>query len=220
MAESMNEVRDVAQHVAQGARETEQAIGEVVELTVRLTELIESELQANGKEQAKAGARLMEKVLGDLIAAQRFTADDFFDENYLPIPGTAPQKYHTRYDETLDEEIQVYLDDFLACDDKVVYAILADRNGYVPTHNSRYSQTLTGDPDRDRKCNRTKRLFNDAVGLAAARYNEGEVLVQIYYRDTGEKIWDISAPVYLEGRHWGAFRISYTLEQDGVAVCS
>jgi hypothetical protein len=52
------------------------------------------------------------------------------------------------------------------------------------------------------------------VGLAAARYNEGKVLVQIYYRDTGEKIWDISAPVYLEGRHWGAFRISYTLEQE------
>ncbi|HJV34033.1 methyl-accepting chemotaxis protein [Geomonas sp.] len=215
MAESMNEVRDVAQHVAQGARETEQAISEVVELTVRLTELIESELQANGKEQAKAGARLMEKVLGDLIAAQRFSVNDFFDENYLPIPGTSPQKFHTCYDQALDEEVQVYLDDFLACDDKVVYAILADRNGYVPTHNSRYSQPLTGDPDRDRKWNRTKRLFNDAVGLAAARYNEGDVLVQIYYRDTGEKIWDISAPVYLEGRHWGAFRISYTLEQEG-----
>ncbi|HJV64222.1 MAG TPA: methyl-accepting chemotaxis protein [Geomonas sp.] len=215
MAESMNEVRDVAQQVAQGARETEQAITEVVELTDRLTQLIESELQANGKEQAKAGARLMEKVLGDLVSCQRFSVEDLFDENYQPISGTDPQKYHTCYDQTLDQEIQVYLDDFLACDDKVVYAILADRNGYVPTHNTRYSQPLTGDRQKDRTWNRTKRIFNDAVGLAAARYHDGDVLVQIYYRDTGEKIWDISAPVYLGGRHWGAFRISYTLEQEG-----
>jgi hypothetical protein len=25
----------------------------------------------------------------------------------------------------------------------------------------------------------------------------------------GEKIWDISAPVTVQGRHWGGFRIGY-----------
>jgi hypothetical protein len=69
---------------------------------------------------------------------------------------------------------------------------------------------LTGDKERDRVCNRTKRLFNDPVGLAAAR-NRQELLMQIYYRDTGEKMWDISAPVYVKGKHWGAFRIGYTI---------
>ena len=58
--------------------------------------------------------------------------------------------------------------------------------------------------------NRTKRLFNDPVGLAAARNTDG-VLVQTYNRDTGEKMWDISAPVTVQGRHWGAFRIGYTM---------
>ncbi len=51
---------------------------------------------------------------------------------------------------------------------------------------------------------------NDKVGLAAA-HNEKEVLVQVYNRDTGERIWDISAPIYIQGRHWGAFRIGYTM---------
>jgi hypothetical protein len=46
--------------------------------------------------------------------------------------------------------------------------------------------------------------------LAAAR-NKKDVLVQIYHRDTGEKMWDISAPVYVEGKHWGAFRIGYSM---------
>jgi hypothetical protein len=69
---------------------------------------------------------------------------------------------------------------------------------------------LTGDYEKDLKGNRTKRLFNDKVGLAAA-HNEKEVLVQVYNRDTGERIWDISAPIYIQGRHWGAFRIGYTM---------
>ena len=60
-----------------------------------------------------------------------------------------------------------------------------------------------------------KRIFNDKVGLTAARY-EGKdgkgYLQQVYERDTGEKMWDISAPVYVKGRHWGAFRIGYQMD--------
>jgi len=41
--------------------------------------------------------------------------------------------------------------------------------------------------------------------------NEKEILVQVYNRDTGERIWDISSPIYIQGRHWGAFRIGYTM---------
>jgi len=35
--------------------------------------------------------------------------------------------------------------------------------------------------------------------------------VQVYFRDTGEKLWDISAPVVVNGRHWGAFRVGYVM---------
>ena len=50
------------------------------------------------------------------------------------------------------------------------------------------------------------------VGLAAAR-NRKELFIQVYYRDTGEKMWDISAPVYVNGKHWGGFRIGYTMDK-------
>jgi hypothetical protein len=50
LAETINEVRDVAPQVAQSAAETERAITGVMELTVRLTELTEKELQAKGEE--------------------------------------------------------------------------------------------------------------------------------------------------------------------------
>ncbi len=152
----------------------------------------------------------MENILREAIVSGRFTETGIFDDQYVPIPGTSPQKYHTNYDTYLDETILEIEDEFLHKDDQVVFAVLVDRNGYLPTHNSKYTQPLTGDPEKDKAGNRTKRLFNDQVGLAAAR-NEKELLVQVYFRDTGEKIWDISAPVYVSGRHWGAFRIGYSM---------
>ena len=212
MAETMTEVRDVAQQVANSARETEKAIGEIMELTESLKVLMEEELQTKGKNEALNGARIMERVLRETLESGKFTITELFDENYIPIPGTDPQKYHTRYDTFMDETILAIEDEFLEKDDQVVYAVLVDRNGYLPTHNTRYSKSLTGDKERDKVGNRTKRMFNDPVGLAAAR-NRQELLVQVYYRDTGEKMWDISAPVDVNGKQWGGFRIGNTMDK-------
>jgi hypothetical protein len=210
MAETMAEVRDAARQVAGSAKETERAIGEITELTERLKELIEEEIQAKGRNAALTGARVMEGVLAEALAGGAFTEASLFDDQYVPIPGTTPRKYHTSYDAYLDETILGTEDEFLHKDDQVVFAVLVDRNGYLPTHNTKYTQPLTGDPEKDKAGNRTKRLFDDPVGLAAAR-NDKELLVQVYFRDTGEKIWDISAPVHVNGRHWGAFRIGYCM---------
>jgi hypothetical protein len=210
MAETMNEVQDVARQVAECAAETERAIGELTSLTENLKYLMEEEITSKGKSAALAGAKIMERVLASAIENGKFDSDELFDENYEPIPGTDPQKFHTSYDTYLDETIQEIEDDFLAKDSQVVFAVLVDRNGYLPTHNTKYSQPLTGDREKDKLGNRTKRLFNDKVGLTAAK-NLHDVLVQAYARDTGEKIWDISVPVYVKGRHWGAFRIGYSM---------
>jgi methyl-accepting chemotaxis protein len=209
MAETVAEVRDVAAQVAASAEETTQAIAELTALAERLRGMLEEELLAKGKMKAAEGARVMERILAEAVTSGRFSLAEIFDENYVPIPGTDPPKYHTRYDAYLDERIKSLQDEYLA-DDQVVFAVLVDRNGYLPTHNSKYSQPLSGKPERDRQWNRTKRIFNDQVGLAAAR-NEREVLVQTYDRDTGEKMWDISVPVTVDGRHWGAFRIGYSM---------
>jgi len=152
----------------------------------------------------------MTELLTRAVTSGQLTRAELFDTNYRPIPGTSPQKYHTAYDGYTDATMQAPLDDYLAADDQVVFAVLVDRNGYLPTHNTKYSRPLSGDPEKDRLGNRTKRIFDDQVGISAAR-NRQEVLVQMYSRDTGEKMWDISAPIYLEGEHWGAFRVGYSI---------
>jgi methyl-accepting chemotaxis protein len=172
---------------------------------------MEDELLSKGRIEALAGAAMMERILQEAVDSGKFKLEQLFDEHYVPIPGTDPQKYHTPYDGYLDKAIQQLEDQFLK-DEQVVFAVLVDRNGYLPTHNSKYSQPLTGDKEKDKVGNRTKRLFNDPVGLAAAK-NDQELLKQVYSRDTGEKMWDISAPIRLEGKHWGAFRIGFSMEK-------
>ena len=175
------------------------------------SDAMELELLSKGKMEAQIGAKVMERILEEAVQGGRFTLDQIFDEKYVPIPGTNPQKYHTAYDTFLDKAIQSLEDEYLK-DDQVVFAVLVDRNGYLPTHNSKYSQPLTGDPEKDKTGNRTKRMFNDEVGLKAAR-NTTELLKQDYNRDTGERMWDISAPVYVNGKHWGGFRIGFSMEK-------
>ena len=35
------------------------------------------------------------------------------------------------------------------------------------------------------------------------------MLLQTYKRDTGEILHDLSVPIYVDGRHWGGFRIGF-----------
>jgi methyl-accepting chemotaxis protein len=143
------------------------------------------------------------------LKSGKLTVGQLFDTFYIPIPNTYPQKYHTQYDKILDTNMQSLLDGYLNKSSRFIYFIVTDVNGYVPTHNSKFSQALTGNKEVDAKKNRTKLIFNDRTGLAAAR-NTAQYLFQEYPRDTGEMIYDLSVPIYVRGQHWGSVRVGYS----------
>jgi methyl-accepting chemotaxis protein len=89
-----------------------------------------------------------------------------------------------------------------------VYAIANDNKGYVPTHNNQFCEPLTGDPEIDMLKNRTKRLFNDRVGIRCGGHTK-TMLLQTYKRDTGEVMHDLSVPILVNGQHWGSVRLGY-----------
>jgi hypothetical protein len=144
-----------------------------------------------------------------LLTSGRLSVPQLFDTFYIPIPATDPQKFHTQYDSSIDGILQPILDKYLAQDKRLIFVIAVDKNGYVPTHNSRYTKPLTGNPEEDVLWNRTKRIFNDRTGLAAAS-NLEPYLLQRYNRDTGEEMVDLSIPIMIQNRHWGAIRFGYT----------
>lgn len=146
--------------------------------------------------------------LKQLVSSNRLSIGQLFDTFYIPIPNTDPQKYNTQYDKYTDEVVQPILDKYLKKDKRLFFVIAVDINGYVPTHNAIYSKSSNGEQDDNIMANRTKRLFNDRTGLAAAR-NTQPYLKQTYNRDNGDSVEDFSVPILIDGKHWGAIRMGY-----------
>ncbi len=184
------------------------AVGTYI-LIDRQSASLEAELLSRGQIQSIVGAKMIGKIIEEAIDNGMFSMADAFDTNYVPIGNFTPPKFHTKYDTYLDKAILSLEDEFLE-DKSVVFAIAVDKNGYLPTHNSRFQKPITGDVEKDKVGNRTKRVFNDPVGLKAAQNTE-KGFRQIYHRDTGEVMWDISSPIMVKGKHWGGFRIGIEL---------
>lgn len=162
-----------------------------------------------GKQFVSECTKLVEKKLDERVISE----EDLFDREYVPIKGTDPQKYNTKFDKFTDTYILDLQEKFLAMDKNIRFLAVVDNNGFLPTHNMRFTKPLTGDYDKDLIGNRTKRLFNDRTGLKAAR-NEATFLLQTYQRDTGQFMNDLSIPLIFRNRHWGALRIGFTYNQD------
>jgi len=173
-----------------------------------LTEHYEASIHAPFYQLASS---LAEEVSGQFerdIGSGRVTDSIMFDRNYTAVDGVTPAKYQTRYDRYCDEVLPALQEPVLKSRNEVVYAIATDDRGYVPTHNNQFCQPLTGDQDTDMVHNRTKRIFDDRVGERCGKHTK-TMLLQTYKRDTGEVMHDLSVPVYVNGRHWGAVRLGY-----------
>jgi len=178
-------------------------------LVTQQSQSLEKELLNRGKIQSIVGAKMIGQIIEEAIDNGVFSVKDAFDTEYELIGNFEPPKYHTKYDFYLDKAILGLQDEFLE-DKSIIFAVAVDKNGYLPTHNTRFQKPITGNPDVDRVGNRTKRVFNDPVGLKAAQNTE-KGLQQVYYRDTGEVMWDVSSPIFVKGKHWGGFRIGLSM---------
>jgi len=183
-------------------------------LTRRETKQMEDLTLEKARIAAAIGARQYGDVLDGLIDGGVVTVSQVFDREYAPIKGFdfgERPKFHTAYDVLLDRAVVVFQDKFLDYED-FVFAVGVDVNGYLPTHNTRFQKPLSGDPSKDLAGNRTKRMFDDPVGITAAKSLEPSLL-QVYERDTGERMWDVSSPVHVKGKHWGGFRVGVSMER-------
>lgn len=142
------------------------------------------------------------------IITQASTEDRVFARLYFPIPKTDPQKYESPYDRLADRDLVPPEDKALAKSAAMQYAIVTDINGYVPAHNTRFSQPLSGATAQDYVNNRTKRIFGDLASVSAAR-SEAKYLLQRVKLETGDVIYDLSVPITVRGKHWGCARIGY-----------
>jgi len=161
---------------------------------------------------ARQTADRIGKLFEKAIARGELSERALFQPDYPAINGTRPPLYHTGFDSFTDQQLPS-LQEPLLNEYGLSYAIACDRNGYVPTHNAAVSRAPTGDYDHDLKYCRSKRIFDDPTGSRCGAH-EKPLLLQTYKRDTGEIMHDLSVPIYINGKHWGGFRVGYPPEKN------
>jgi len=144
----------------------------------------------------------------------RISLADLFDERYQPVAGSNPAQVMTRFVPLTDRVLPEVQEPVLGLDPRVAFCAAIDRNGFLPTHNRKFSQPQGSDPVWNAAHCRNRRMFDDRVGLAAGR-NTRPFLLQTYRRDMGggqfAPMKDVSAPIFVQGRHWGGVRIGYKI---------
>lgn len=209
MHDNVAEIRQLSHHVHQRMDESSQVAVELQANTEQMQQLVA---------YFKTGGGVFEQLLGVADEFHRRVIErlerlagqgvNIFDTNYQMIPGTEPAKYSTAYDRHFEQGFQQLYDQVVERVPGGAFALCVDSNGYGPTHNSCYSRPPTGDAQVDLVSSRDKRIFNDPTGLRSAR-NRERFLLQTYMRDTGDILSDLSMPILIAGRHWGALRIGF-----------
>jgi methyl-accepting chemotaxis protein len=138
--------------------------------------------------------------------------DQLMDENYREIPGTDPKQYMTDYVDFTDRVLPPIQDPLQKSDSRIVFCVAWAKSGYLPTHNPNYRLPQGKDPVWNNANCRNRRMFNDrAVKKVAA--STRPFLLQTYRRDMGGGQFvlmkDLSSPIIIRGRHWGAFRMGF-----------
>ena len=164
--------------------------------------------------RAIAAADRISRVFEDAVTQGRISQDDLFDNNYVPIPGTDPQQYRTRFLDFTDSVLPAIQEPLLASDKRLVFCASVDRNGYLPVHNNIYSKPQRPGELLWNTANcRNRRIFDDRAGLSAGRVVR-PYIIQNYPRNMGDRVvmlWEIGAPIRVRGKQWGGFRTCYKM---------
>ncbi|MGB3408086.1 MAG: methyl-accepting chemotaxis protein [Jannaschia sp.] len=157
-------------------------------------------------------ARRISAAIEDGVRRGRISLRDLFDFSYREITGSDPKQHDAPFATFMDQTIQDILEEALAFDPSVAFCCACDRNGYIPTHNLKFSHAPRQDPAWNNAHCRNRRIFSDRAGRKAGA-NRAPFLMQVYRRDMGSEgfvmMKDISVPIIVNGRHWGGLRLGY-----------
>ena len=170
---------------------------------------IDTPMIQRAREVAERISAAFEKGIRD----GKISEQDLFDFSYVPIDGTNPQQLMAKFTNFTDRVLPDIQEPVLDQDDKTIFCASFDVNGYLPTHNLVFSKPQKPDDIEWNTANcRNRLIFKDRTAKTAVK-STAPFLLQVYRRDMGGgkivMLKDASAPIYANGKHWGAVRIAY-----------
>jgi methyl-accepting chemotaxis protein len=162
----------------------------------------------------QARAKEISSLFEAAVKSGQISLQELFSTQYHEVPGSNPKQVLAPYTQLTDRLLPPIQEAALGLDPRVVFCAAVDRNGYLPTHNLKFSQPQGRDPVWNAANCRNRRIFNDRVGLGAGQ-SQAPFLMQLYRRDMGGgkfvMMKDVSAPIFVQRQHWGGLRLAYTL---------
>lgn len=197
---------------------TVQRVHNMIDKSETLVQLTADQCDSTGDhiyiKRVRADAARLSALLEQAIAEGGITAAQLFSRSYTPRPGTDPQQFDAPFCQMTDRLFTPVQEAALTLSDKVVFCAAVNIDGFLPTHNKKFSHPQRADPAWNAAHCRNRRLFNDRVGLKAGQ-SSAPFLLQVYRRDMGNGVSvmmkDVSAPITVAGRHWGGFRLAYSV---------
>ncbi len=212
LGEMSAEVLDSNGRLQQAARRVDSVVG-LSETLIQLTASAGVETaDRHWIEQAQSVASQISHAFERAVAEGAIGMESLFNRHYQPISGTDPVQMMAPFTELADRLLPPIQEPAAGSDQRIAFCAAIDENGYLPTHNRKFSEPQRpGDVVWNTANCRNRRIFNDRVGLAAGR-STAPFLVQTYRRDMGGgnfvMMKDISAPITVRGRHWGGLRLA------------
>jgi methyl-accepting chemotaxis protein len=167
-------------------------------------------------EFAKAGMVEVQSVVERGIAKGEIDLESVFDTQYVPMPGTNPTQYETRFCAFADVHIRPILDRAMSEEPRLIACAITDINGYLPTHITARSQPQSDDPKWNAEYCRNRRNFLDDITRRAIA-SDKEAMLATYGMELGNgrylPVKNVFVPLYFGGRRWGNFEMAYRDEQ-------
>jgi methyl-accepting chemotaxis protein len=161
---------------------------------------------------AQQSTREIQQIVEAGIERGEIDANAVFDTHYVPMPGTDPQQFETRFCTFADAHVRPLLDRLMKEESRLIACSLTDINGYLPTHISDRSRPQGPDPKWNAEYCRNRRNFIDDVTRRAIA-SEKEAMLATYSMDLGQgrylPVKNVFVPLFIRGRRWGNFELAY-----------
>jgi methyl-accepting chemotaxis protein len=214
--EKLTSLSEGVEHTALNLGQADERLNGLLSLSETLIEFIaQSGVESADTPLIRVVVETAARIGNEFAAAikrREITLAQLFDENYREIPGSNPPQYMTAYTTFTDRLLPPIQDPVQKLDPRIVFCVAWAKGGYLPTHNPDYSHRQGTDADWNAAHCRNRRVFDDRAVRKVAQ-NRKPFLLQTYRRNMGggkfALMKDLSAPILVDGRHWGAFRMGY-----------
>lgn len=210
VASKVEGINSLSQHIAADMQESEASILNLRTATEKMLEMASGIQTGEGSFDAFISLCYdARNIYTEKILEIYKSGVNIFDSNYQKVPKTDPQKYLTAFSKAVSEKLQVVVDQTVHTIPGAIYCLVIDRNGYLPIHHRQFSQPMTGDPKKDLLNSRHQRIYlNNTTEKRRCSHTEN-MLLQTYLRDTGQILSDLSMPIFINGKHWGAIIVGF-----------